>query len=93
LNSWIPLHATASMRLATSPRPPRRTVSNLPFASGFGSNANTGTSIFGGGANNTGSTMFGGGNNASSSSPFGGSGMWNGCASLSRRDSDHYVVT
>jgi hypothetical protein len=56
----------------------------VPLASGFGSNANTGTSIFGGGANNTGSTMFGGGNTASSSSPFGGSGMWNGCASLSR---------
>ncbi|KAE8836560.1 hypothetical protein PTNB73_04516 [Pyrenophora teres f. teres] len=42
---------------------------------GFGSTANTGTSIFGGaGAGNTGSTMFGGGGNTNSSSPFGGGG-------------------
>jgi len=71
------------MRLATSPRPHRRTVSNMPCASGFGSNANTGTSIFGGGgAGNPGSTMFGG--NTSSSSPFGGGGTWKAYALQSR---------
>ncbi|KAF1845526.1 uncharacterized protein K460DRAFT_284121 [Cucurbitaria berberidis CBS 394.84] len=54
-------------------------------STGFGSNANTGSSIFG--ANNnttTGSTMFGGSNNTNTGSPFGGGGTWKACASHSR---------
>jgi hypothetical protein len=51
------------------------TVSNLSATTGFGSSANTGTSIFGANNNNnnsnTGSGMFGGNSN---STPFGGGG-------------------
>lgn len=48
--------------------------SNLPLASGFGSNANAGTSIFGSNNNTTGSSMFGSNANAGTGSPFGGGG-------------------
>ncbi|KAF1946052.1 hypothetical protein EJ02DRAFT_336826 [Clathrospora elynae] len=53
--------------------------------SGFGSTANTGTSLFGANSNTMGSTMFGSSNNTSTSSPFGSGGMSKACALLSRR--------
>ncbi|KAF2449540.1 hypothetical protein P171DRAFT_427737 [Karstenula rhodostoma CBS 690.94] len=48
--------------------------SNNNNSSGFGSNTNTGGSIFGGANNNTGGGLFGSNNNASTTSPFGGGG-------------------